>query len=293
MTGSRRDAYVDTGMEVPGGQCMACRIRLTREWAVRAMHESTFHEHCVFATLTYSDENLPFPGTLVPDHLTKFHKRLRKRRPRLRLLACGEYGDDTKRPHYHGLYFGLHLDDKELLKMVDGKPLYRSDKLDKLWGHGMCNFYDTITPQSAGYVAGYTKKKTGAQAEEFYTWMDDETGEIRTLAPEFKTQSNRPGIGEPFVMKWIKDIFPRDEVILDGKAIPPPRYYEKLCEKHFPDLWLETKKRRNKKNTEKTKEYRTKSKEDKSKIVYKGSDRHGLASERILKSQKLSRNKHS
>ena len=290
MVSNPKQGYGDLLYRVPAGQCMACRIRLTREWAVRAMHESTSHEQSMFATLTYSDEELPYGNTLNKKHLQDFHKRLRKSRPHLRLLACGEYGDDTDRPHYHGLYFNLCFVDKEPLKVIDGKTLYRSDTLDRIWGHGLCNFYDEITPQSAGYVAGYTKKKTGKLAQEFYQWIDEDTGQIIDRQPEFKTQSLRPGIGQKFALKWINDIYPRDQVLYDGNVILPPRYYDKLCEKHHPDLWRQVRVQRLAKARKKQEEYNALAQSDKTKVPYKGSDRHGMASEKILESKKLSRN---
>jgi len=290
MTGSPKKGYGDVVFRVSTGQCMACRIRLTREWAARAMHETTLHEQSMFATLTYSDEEIPNGNSLNKKHLQDFHKRLRKSRPHVRLLACGEYGDETDRPHYHGLYFNLSFEDKEHIKTIDGKPLYRSNTLDRIWGHGQCNFYDNITPQSAGYVAGYTKKKTGEMAETYYQWIDPDTGEIFDRQPEFKTQSLRPGIGQKFALKWIKDIYPRDQVIYDGNPILPPRYYDKLCEKHFPELWLQTRRKRLVKARKKQQQYKELANADKSKIPYQGSDRHGMASEKILKSKKLSRN---
>lgn len=290
MTGNPKQGYGDQLYTVPGGQCMACRIRLTREWAARAMHESRDHDFNIFATLTYSDENLPYGNTLHKKHLQDFHKRLRKRRPNVRLLACGEYGDETDRPHYHGLYFNLSFEDQEHIKTIDGRPLYRSETLDRIWSHGHCNFYDDITSQSAGYVAGYTKKKTGKIAETYYQWFDPETGELFNREPEFKTQSLQPGIGQRYALRWINDIYPRDEIIHDGKAILPPRYYDKLCEKHAPDLWRRTKLKRAIKAREKERESRELANQDKSVVPYKGSDRHGHASEKILKSKKLSRN---
>ena len=88
----------------------------SKTWAVRCRHESLFWDHNVFVTLTYDDDHLPWHGSLVPEHLQLFVKRLRKalsgvqvapgsvHRP-IRFFGCGEYGSTSKRAHYHLLLF--------------------------------------------------------------------------------------------------------------------------------------------------------------------------------------------
>ena len=65
------------------------------------------HPHNAYITLTYNDDHLPANGSLQPRDLQLFWKRLRKARtPGIRYYACGEYGDQTARPHYHAIIFG-------------------------------------------------------------------------------------------------------------------------------------------------------------------------------------------
>jgi len=289
VTGNPKKGYGDTSFKVPGGQCMACRIRLSRDWAVRAMHETEKFNHNIFATITYSDENLPHGYTLHRDDIKKFHKRLRKSRPAMRMLYCGEYGDETDRPHYHGLYFNLKFDDQEHMATKDGKNVYRSQTLDDIWGLGHINYYDEITPQSAQYVAGYTKKKTGKLEQEAYQWIDPETGQIFDRTPEFKGQSNRPGIGYDWITKWLFDVYEKDQIIHDGKPMTPPRYYDKVCEKQAPQLWAKVRHRRAERMRQEEKRHREEANADRSKVPYKGSARHGMASDKILKSKKIAR----
>ena len=110
-----------------GSHCVSCRINKRREWSTRIMLESLSHEENVFVTLTYSDKHIPKGESLDPDDLRKFWKRLRKglddtlnkeinpnkykcyqrKRFPIRYYACGEYGDSTKRPHYHAIIFGI------------------------------------------------------------------------------------------------------------------------------------------------------------------------------------------
>ena len=38
----------------------------------------------------------------------------------------------------------------------------------------------------------------------------------------------QPGLGKAWFLKYYKDLFPSDFVILDGKRFPMPPYYDKL-----------------------------------------------------------------
>ena len=86
-----------------------CRIALSREWATRVLHESDYWDHSCFTTLTYNNEHLPKDGSLHKDELQKFFKRLRKYLGdrKMKYFACGEYGDEGHRPHYHAILFGI------------------------------------------------------------------------------------------------------------------------------------------------------------------------------------------
>lgn len=118
----------------------------------------------MFLTLTYSDANLPPGGNLVPDDLTKFLKRLRKTYSpdenglTLRYFACGEYGSQTDRPHYHVLVLNQDLNDKRPIKSGSKYTLYESSVLSKLWPFGHHALGD-VTFESAAYVARYCMKK--------------------------------------------------------------------------------------------------------------------------------------
>lgn len=208
------------------------------------MHEASLYYENVFVTLTYADENLPYGETLHRPHMQNFIKRMRKKNPNLRFYYCGEYGEETNRPHYHALLFNYRPRDAELISRKGDKEYFRSDYLDKTWSHGHCNFSE-VTMQSACYTAGYVTKKIGGdKAEEHYRWIDQETGEIVNRTPEFQSQSLRPGIGHDWIMRFMKDVYPSDTIIVDGTPMQPPRYYDQLCEKHFPELWRETRRRR-------------------------------------------------
>ena len=108
--------------------------------------------------------------------------------------------------------------------------MYVSEILDSLWGLGFCTIGD-VTFDSAAYVARYVMKKvTGDAADEHYSRVDPETGEIYKIKPEYTTMSRRPGIAHGWYEKYKDDVFPNDMVVLNGHKMKPPRYYDGLYE---------------------------------------------------------------
>lgn len=233
ITFSPKDAYIDRPLKVPCGQCIGCRIRRSREWAIRCAHEASLYEDNCSITLTYSDEHVPYDMSLNVGDFQRFMKRLRKRFSprRIRFFHSGEYGDKTSRPHYHALLFNCDFDDKYVWRKSNaGHLYYRSDVLDELWGLGHseigeCNY------SIAAYVARYImKKRFGPQQKEFYIWTDPETGVIYDRAPEYSTMSRRPGIGKGWFDKYWQDILPTDFIVWEGKKHPVPEFYLALYE---------------------------------------------------------------
>ena len=108
------------GFEVGCGQCRWCRVHRTHEWAIRLVHEldSWPPGRALFLTMTYDDEHLPVVydpatervrATLVKTDFQKYIKRVRKsiHPQKIRYFACGEYGEETQRPHYHAIIYGI------------------------------------------------------------------------------------------------------------------------------------------------------------------------------------------
>lgn len=97
----------------------------------------------------------------------------------LRYYLVGEYGDQTQRPHYHAIIFGL--------------PPY-SPLFQQTWKKGFVHTGE-LTPDSAQYVAGYVVKKLTAP--------DDPR--LQGRYPEFSRSSNgggksrKGGIGAPAI----------------------------------------------------------------------------------------------
>ncbi len=194
------------------------------------MHETKDHEFNSFLTLTYNDEQLPKDGSLVKSHHQNFMKRLRQHFPNatIKYYMCGEYGD-LGRPHYHSALMGLAFPDEILWSHNHGMPLYTSETLEKIWGHGHTKI-GQLEMQSAEYVAGYVLKKiTGTQADDHYRRYDD-YGNPYWLQEEYNAMSK--GIGENWIKKYWRDVYPSDEMPIPGVGIvrSPPRYYEKIME---------------------------------------------------------------
>lgn len=195
------------------------------------MHEASMSDHNSFITLTYSDEHLPVTGSLDKTVLSKTFRKMRDYGFRFKYFACGEYGEEFGRPHYHAILFGLDFPDQELLRVTDtGEHLYRSPTLEKFWPQGHSSI-GAVTFESAAYVARYcTKKITGPLAEEHYKKVNTQTGEIFDVHPEFMRCSLKPAIGADWFKKYRTDTH-KGFVTRNGKKFPLPKYYMKLLEK--------------------------------------------------------------
>lgn len=243
LTFKKTEGYTDKPVKVSCGQCRGCRLEKARQWAVRCVHEAQMHTSNSFLTLTYSDEHLPCDRSIDIKAMQRFIKRVRKSYGPLRYYHCGEYGENaTKRPHYHMLAFGQDFrSDRELLTVIGGNPVYTSPKLDKLWGLGHAVIGE-LTQQSAAYCARYTMKKLGGDLalDEYGERVDCETGEVNHYRkPPYSSMSLKPGIGSTWLAKYKPDVYPRDEVIVDGRKTKPPAFYDYVLEAENPKL-LET-----------------------------------------------------
>ena len=232
-------------MEVPCGQCIGCRLDRSRMWAVRCVHEASLYDENCFVTLTYRDEDLPSDGSLNLVHFQDFMKRLRRffSDRKIRFYHCGEYGDESGRPHYHVLLFNLDFPDKVFWSERNGNRYYRSAILEERWRRGMCIIGD-VTFESAGYVARYVLKKiTGDLAQDHYLRCD-EHGEAFWLVPEYTTMSRRPGIGRGWYDLFSSEVFPSDDVVLNGALMRPPRFYADIFKEAEPEAFEVVKRKR-------------------------------------------------
>ena len=216
-------------IKLPCGRCIGCRLERSRQWAIRCVHESQYHDENMFLTLTFDDDHLDPEGSLRKSDFVLFMKRLRKyfdsQGKKIRFFHCGEYGSLYERPHHHAIIFGADFSDKVLWSTSCGFPLFRSKSLEKLWPYGFSSIAG-VSFESCAYVARYvTKKITGDAADEHYHGRE----------PEYVTMSRMPGIG----YQWLLDhpeIYNFDEVVIrNGIKCKPPRYYDKIFDQIAPD----------------------------------------------------------
>lgn len=227
------------------GQCMECRLAYSREWAIRMSHEMHMHDRYCFLTLTYDDLNLPRYGQLVKRDLQLFFKRLRKSFGPFRYVACGEYGELHRRPHFHVALYGLDFtsDRIEYGQGIKGDPIYVSPSLALIWGKSVFPFGHSIgslTFESCAYIGRYiTKRVSGVGASPLPLAADADTAELIMPNPEFLLCSK--GIGKGWFRDFfLTDVYPHARVITSqGTPAPVPRYYKSLLRELGGDMAID------------------------------------------------------
>lgn len=245
------DPRVVSQLSVPCSQCIMCRLGRACGNGIRCMHEASMYgpggTDNMFLTLTYEDGKLPPFGTLVPRDVQLFIKRLRKAiyPAQCRFYGCGEYGEKLARPHYHLLIFGYRFADMSYWKKSGcGEKLYVSAQLRKLWPFGD-HYIGAVTFASAAYVARYCLDVVnGDEGKEYYRIIDpatgrdvidSETGEIMRYCPQFSRMSLKPGIGASWLAKYRQQTFAHDYIIIDGRKMPVPKYYDEILSRSDPE----------------------------------------------------------
>lgn len=235
--------YIET--ELPCGRCMGCRIEKARSLAIRCMHESEMFEFNCCLTLTYDDDHIDEDHSLRPDDWKTFIHNLRQtdegfqevicpddkiRRP-IRYIQTGEYGDIDQRPHHHAMLFNYDFIDKQYLYTSDaGQRYYESQRLEELWPHGIAHISE-VNSSAANYICRYCTKKIIEEIEETkYQRINENTGEIYEVLPEYSTKSNRPGLGRFWLDKYGKETFDRGYLYSNGHKAAIPKYYERIME---------------------------------------------------------------
>lgn len=149
------------------------------------MLEAAQYGDNTFCTLTYDDDHLPGNNSVTPRELSLFIKRLRKSSDdRVRYFACGEYGDESGRPHYHLALFGFSGCEFGITRAKKGTCCDQCELVKRAWGKGQI-LLGSLEPQSAAYIAGYIVKK----------WTRKDDARLGGREPEFARMSLRPGIG--------------------------------------------------------------------------------------------------
>lgn len=238
-----KKGYVDLRVTVACGQCIGCRTDRALDWRTRLVHEAKLHPSSVFGTFTYDDEHIPPGGSLRYADFQKFLKRLRRSRDgdQISYFCAPEYGDQSMRPHYHAIIYGVDFPDKAKHSGEGANTLFRSEELAQLWGHGFASF-GSVTPDSCRYVADYVFKRcNGALAELRYSRVDPATGLVYQVEPEKGRMSTRPAIGYRFFEKFQSDFYPSDVAIVKGQECAVPKAYLRKLEDLDPELYEEMK----------------------------------------------------
>lgn len=228
--------FLNQRIELACGQCIGCRIDYSKQWALRCMLEAKQWKDNIFLTLTYDDEHVP--DKLIPEHLTKFLKDLRRSMDYhygnngIRFFACGEYGELYMRPHFHIILYNCPVPDKQFFKSYRGVKLFTSPQIEKIWGKGFISIGD-VTFESCAYVARYVlKKQKGKGSAEYY--------ENLGIVPEFVRMSRRPGIARDWYEAHKDEIYVNDEIFLSNgkgavRALKPARYFDRLYDHYNPE----------------------------------------------------------
>lgn len=225
-----RRAHSPVPVRLPCGKCPGCLLERSRQWAMRCLHESKLYRENTFVTLTYDSVHMPLDGSLVKRDFQLFMKRLRTARGScrenpIRFYMCGEYGDENFRPHYHALLFNCSFADGRVWTR-QREPLYTSDELSGYWKNGLCVF-GAVNFKSAAYVARYCLKKVfSPEAKELRYGRYSADGRYYRLLPEYTDMSRRPGIGTGWFNKFRDEVLANDSVIVNGRPVRPPRFYD-------------------------------------------------------------------
>lgn len=249
------------------GQCLACRLNYSRDWAIRCSLEASLHDFNYFVTLTYDDVHLPrgefvdYSGEVFDSNLCRrdvqlFVKNFREYERKtfgntgIKVFYCGEYGDLTKRPHYHLCLFGCsEIKDLTYFYQKGRQVHYKSATLERCWStfvnsvpvlRGFVDVSD-VTFDSVAYTARYVvKKQKGLMASDFLEYYDSLDPDLRPslrLQP-FVGMSLKPGIASEYWQNNKLQISSEDLVKYQKRydlfQAKPPRYFDKLFDAEDP-----------------------------------------------------------
>lgn len=249
---------------IPCGQCLACRLKRSEEWAYRCMAEASLYKHNYFVTLTYDETHLQkfckesidsfdfdsgeilFRSSLEKDRISRFMKALRQNLgDGIRFFGCGEYGSTGLRPHYHVCLFNMPQLTLVPWKNCDGYQIYRSPEIERTWKLGFSTVGD-LNYETCAYTARYIMKKQLGQSRSDFERICSLVPNIPPFVPEYVVMSRRPGIARAWLGdpsdpgSEIRDIYSTDSVVMNlGKKgvrlLKPPRYYDKIFDQFAPD----------------------------------------------------------
>ena len=252
---------------IPCGKCIGCRLDYSKEWANRAYLESTLYPDANwFVTLTYEDPFLTIKdeftdkngftwtiennerATLVPEELHRFLNTFRQIMLReygvkgIRFMACGEYGEQNLRPHYHIILLNCPIPEETFYnpRIKRGFFYYQNKIIERAWTKGISNISEASW-NCISYTARYITKKVNGNAEADIYYANG-------IIQEFFRMSRDPGIGKPYYDLHKDEIYKDDRIMISNLSgvhyEKPPKYFDDLFKEEYPERWKEIQQKR-------------------------------------------------
>lgn len=236
------------------GRCLPCKKNRIAQWSIRLEKEMEISTSAMFVTLTYDNLHIPittgrYPMTLLKNSkqdaelqqqekedrsdrsIQAFFKRLRyyegeskklwnikqkeieEQKP-LKYYACGEYGSQKFRPHYHIILFNL-VDYKNLNRAWATAVVKNGTTVDHI-PFGEVDIQD-VNPNTIKYVLKYINKDN---------WNRFHKDDNRVK--EFSLMSK--GLGKNWITPKVESFYNRRldinyTISSDGYKVAMPRYY--------------------------------------------------------------------
>lgn len=210
------------------GKCPACKSRRTQQWIQRIQHEFAVSTSAYFITLTYDTDHVPISrngfmtlgriskrkrdkGKYVYSDWQDFMRRLRKSQStKIRYYACGEYGEQRRRPHWHAILFNVESPHLIIQAWkVDGVQI------------GKVDIDADVNNRNIAYVASYVNK--GGVVPEHAN--DDRLPEKSFMSKGI----GRDYATNPRIRNYHQaDYLNRNYLAEGDKKVPMPKYYRQL-----------------------------------------------------------------
>lgn len=204
----------DEFIDVPCGKCFSCHKSRLNGWRIRLLSEVNRYPDSVFITLTFNDYYLEHFKDDPNKSLRLFLDRIRKKYGKqVRHFFIPEFGDKTKRLHYHGILFNVPY------KSID------PEVMAKEWKYGFI-FLGWCNTKTCNYIVKYITK-------------DAPVGQKLPRIVASK------GIGETYVsLNGATHLMNERPYIMYGKfRVPLPRYYLTKIFTENERLYLQEKQR--------------------------------------------------
>ena len=213
---------------IPCGKCIDCLKTKSIHLGSRAVMQQMYNKEYVanassfFITLTFSDFWIRKNNSLSKRDLQLLFKKLRKDLDSnfsFTYFACGEYGSQNMRPHYHLLLMfntWFSLDNLTIL-------------LRKHWKFGLIDIQRVQSNKSAFYISRYCDKKIESG------FKLDDYKRLGIVPPFILTSKN---LGFQYFLDHLDDILDQGYIQLaNGQRVSiPPLFVNKLPESIKSDI---------------------------------------------------------